>query len=108
MSDPVKQRRSYDSPLRREQAEETRRRILHAAQELFERDGYTAASMRAIAEAAGVSLKTLYLVFDTKSGLLRALWHRLLRGEQDTVAVGEQPWYRIGASRNPIPSVNCA
>lgn len=93
MARPVK-RRAYESPLRREQAAETRRRILDAAQELFERDGYAASSMTAIGAAAGVSLKTVYLAFETKSGLLRALWHWLLRGEQDTVPVGQQTWYR--------------
>lgn len=87
-------RRTYNSTLRREQARETRRRILRAAQELFERDGYSATSMAAIATTAGVSLKTVYLAFDTKSGLLRALWHLLLRGDEDTVPVGEQPWFR--------------
>lgn len=50
--------------------------------------------MAAIAATAGVSLKTVYLAFDTKSGLLRALWHLLLRGDEDTVPVGEQPWFR--------------
>src|SRR3981081_4394089 len=94
MPAPVKRRRPYDSPLRRAQAAETRRQILHAAQELFERDGYAATSMAAIASAGGVSLKTVYLVFETKSGLLRALWHLLLRGQQDSIPVGEQPWYR--------------
>jgi AcrR family transcriptional regulator len=94
MSEPVKRPRPYSSPLRREQAAETRRKILHSAQELFERDGYAATSMAAIATAAGVSLKTVYLAFETKSGLLRALWHLLLRGEHDSIPVGEQSWYR--------------
>lgn len=94
MSESVKRRRPYDSPLRRAQAAETRRQILRAAQELFERDGYATTSVAAIASAAGVSLKTVYLVFETKSGLLRALWHVLLRGEQDSTPVGEQRWYR--------------
>jgi AcrR family transcriptional regulator len=93
MAEPVKARR-YDSPLRREQAAATRRKILGAAQELFERDGYAATSMAAIATAAGVSLKTVYLAFENKSGVLRGLWHLLLRGDRDTVAVGEQDWYR--------------
>jgi AcrR family transcriptional regulator len=93
MAEPVKARR-YESPLRREQAAATRRRILGAAQELFERDGYAATSMAAIATAAGVSLKTVYLAFETKSGVLRALWHLLLRGDRDAVPVGEQDWYR--------------
>jgi AcrR family transcriptional regulator len=94
MAQAVKRRRPYDSPLRRAQAAETRRQILRAAQDLFERDGYAATSMGAIAAAAGVSLKTVYLVFESKSGLLRALWHLLLRGEEDSVPVGEQGWYR--------------
>ncbi|HEX8975420.1 MAG TPA: helix-turn-helix domain-containing protein [Solirubrobacteraceae bacterium] len=67
---------------------------LDAAKELFERDGYAATSMAAIGSAGGVSLKTVYLVFETKRGLLRALWHLVLRGEQDTIPVGEQPWYQ--------------
>jgi AcrR family transcriptional regulator len=94
MPDSVKSSRRYDSPRRREQAEETRRKILAAAQLLFERDGYVATSMAAVAKEAGVSLKTVYLAFETKSGLLRALWHLLLRGERDDVVVDEQAWYR--------------
>jgi AcrR family transcriptional regulator len=87
-------RRTYKSDLRREQAAETRRKILLSAQELFERTGYTATSMAAIASTAGVSLKTVYLAFETKSGLLRALWHLLLRGQRDSAPVAEQSWYR--------------
>lgn len=94
MAEPVKATRRYESPRRREQAAATRRVILEAARALFERDGYAATSMAAIASAAGVSPKTVYLAFETKSGLLRALWHRLLRGEQENVPVGGQPWYR--------------
>jgi AcrR family transcriptional regulator len=94
MTRPVKSRRQYDSPRRREQAAETRRRILDAAQRLFERDGYASTTIAAVAAEAGVSLKTVYLVFETKSGLLRALWHKLLRGEEEAIPVGEQPWFR--------------
>lgn len=94
MTESDRTSRRYDSPRRREQAEETRRRILAAAQLLFERDGYVATSMAAVAREAGVSLKTVYLALETKSGLLRALWHLLLRGERDDVVVDEQAWYR--------------
>jgi AcrR family transcriptional regulator len=86
--------RRYDSPRRRQQAAATRELILDAAKRLFERDGYAATSMAAIAGQAGVSLKTVYLAFETKSGLLRAIWHRVLRGERDDVPVGEQSWFR--------------
>lgn len=93
MAPPVK-RRKYDSTRRREQAAATRRQILDAAQRLFERDGYTATTMAAIAQEAGVALKTVYVAFATKSGVLRALWHLLLRGDQDNVPVGDREWFR--------------
>ena len=94
MTEPAKTRRPYDSPRRREQAAGTRELILTEAQRLFERDGYAATSMAAIAAAAGVALKTVYLSFDSKPGLLRAVWHRALRGDRDDVPVGEQDWFR--------------
>jgi AcrR family transcriptional regulator len=94
MSDGARPRRRYDSPRRREQAEATRRDILEAARRLFEAHGYAATTMAAIAAEAGVALKTVYVAFETKSGVLRALWHMLLRGDRDDLPVGEQPWFR--------------
>ncbi len=87
-------RRAYDSPRRREQAAATRELMLAAAQRLFERDGYASTSMASIAKEAGVALKTVYLAFETKSGTLRAVWNRLLRGEAGDVPVGQQAWFR--------------
>ena len=94
MSEPVKVRRGYHSPRRQQQAAATRRGILDAAQRLFERHGYPATTMEAIAAEAGVALKTVYVTFTTKSGLLRALWDLLLKGDQDATGVAERPWYR--------------
>jgi AcrR family transcriptional regulator len=93
MAKPVKTR-PYNSPRRRAQAAATRREILEAAQRLFERDGYTATTMAAIAAEAGVALKTVYVAFETKSGVLRALWHLLLRGDEADIPMGERGWYR--------------
>jgi AcrR family transcriptional regulator len=94
MAEPVKSKRSYNSPRRREQAAATRTEILEAAQRLFERQGYAATPMAGIATEAGVALKTVYVAFETKSGVLRALWNRLLRGGRDDVPVAQQQWYR--------------
>src|SRR5436305_11458495 len=94
MASAVKPTRRYDSPRRREQAAATRREILQAAQKLFERDGYDATTMAAIAAEARVALKTVYVAFETKSGLLRALWHLLLRGDEADVPIGDRPRYR--------------
>jgi AcrR family transcriptional regulator len=90
----VKSKRSYESPRRRAQAEATRRDILATAQRLFEEQGYPATTMAQVAEEAGVALKTVYLAFATKSGLLRALWNSLLRGGDDDRPIAEQDWYR--------------
>ena len=94
MSPSVKPKRRYNSPRRQEQAAATRRSILDAAQRLFERQGYAATTMEAIAAAAGVALKTVYVAFATKSGLLRALWDLLLKGDEEAAGVAERSWYR--------------
>lgn len=94
MADPVKSTRRYESPRRREQAAATRREILATAQRLFERDGFAPTTMTAIAAEAGVSLKTVYVAFESKSGVLRALWHLLLRGDEDDIPVQRRDWYR--------------
>jgi AcrR family transcriptional regulator len=86
--------RPYNSPRRREQAAATRAVILEAAQRLFERDGYSATTMAAVAAEAGVAVKTVYVAFETKSGLLRALWNQLLRGDEGDAPVAEREWYR--------------
>lgn len=94
MARTVKRTRAYESPRRREQAAATRREILGAAQRLFERQGYPATTMSAIAAEAGVAVKTVYLAFETKSGILRVLWHLLLRGDEEDVPVPQRPWYQ--------------
>lgn len=94
MAEPVKGPRRYDSPRRRQQAAATRRDILVAAQRLFERDGFAATTMAAIAAEAGVAQKTVYVACETKSGVLRALWNMLLRGDPDDVPVAMRTWYR--------------
>jgi AcrR family transcriptional regulator len=94
MAHAVKPTRAYNSPRRREQAAATRREILDAAKRLFEQQGYAATTMAAVAAEAGVALKTVYVAFKTKSGLLRALWHLLLRGDEEDVPVAERDWYR--------------
>ena len=86
--------RPYESPRRREQAEATRLAILAAAQRLFERDGYAGTSVAAIAKEATVTPRTVYLGFETKAGLLRAVWNRALRGERDDAPVAAQRWFQ--------------
>ncbi len=76
----VKARRSYDSTRRREQAEDTRRRIIDAAERRFLADGYAATSIASIASDARVSVDTIYKAFRGKPGLIRAIHQRALQG----------------------------
>jgi AcrR family transcriptional regulator len=94
MTAAVNPRRGYDSPRRREQAAETRRKILDAAEQLFTSDGYAATAMPAIATRAGVALKTVYIAFGTKAGVLHALWDVRLGGDDQPIPVVDRPWYR--------------
>ena len=77
MAKPVKPRR-YESTLRREQAEATRARIVEAAGELFEAQGYGRTTIREIADRAGVAVDTVYATFGTKARVLTALMDRRL------------------------------
>jgi AcrR family transcriptional regulator len=94
MAERVKPKRRYHSPRREVQAAATRLAILDAAHRLFERQGYGSTTMAAIADEAGVALKTVYLAFETKSGVLRALWNHRLRAGRDEVPIAQQDWYR--------------
>jgi AcrR family transcriptional regulator len=93
MAQEIKRRR-YDSSRRRQQAAENRRGILEAAERRFVRDGYSATSIAAVADEAGVSQKTVYLAFETKANLLRTLWNARLRGDEGDAPVGERDWFR--------------
>src|ERR687897_988480 len=95
--------RSYDSPRRRAQAAETRRAILDAARRLFEEGGYASTPVPSIAVEANVALKTVYLAFETKAGLLRAVWEARLGGEEEAIPVLERSWSReVPAEPDPV------
>jgi AcrR family transcriptional regulator len=63
----------YQSPLRRERAADTRRRIAAAALELFTANGFSGTTVAGIAERAGVSAPTVYATFGSKGAIVRAL-----------------------------------
>ena len=60
----------------RPKAVATKAKILEAALELFRERGYEAATMRAIAERAGVSLGNAYYYFGSKEHLIQAFYDR--------------------------------
>jgi TetR/AcrR family transcriptional regulator, regulator of autoinduction and epiphytic fitness len=86
--------REYHSPRRQEQARRTRERIIAAACERFLASGYTAATMREIAKAAGVAVQTVELVFGTKRELLKAVIDVAIAGDDQPVPVLQRDWAR--------------
>jgi AcrR family transcriptional regulator len=62
--------RRYSSPLRSEQAEQTRDRIVRAAVEVLSEADPGDLSMNEVAERAGVSVRTVYRNFATREALL--------------------------------------
>jgi AcrR family transcriptional regulator len=78
MTEPVKRR--YRSERRLEQADQTRLRVLDAADVVFRERGYRRASIAAIAAEAGVAEETVYAHFKNKRTLLGELVQRAVRG----------------------------
>jgi AcrR family transcriptional regulator len=58
---------------RQRQAQATRSMIVTAAQVLFLDQGYICTTIEAIAERAGVATSTVYAIFGSKRGILRAI-----------------------------------
>src|SRR4051812_34435248 len=85
MSSPCHTRRVTDkrSTLRDQQADLTRELIMRAFGELLRTDHPDAITYPQVAEAAGVSLRTVYRYFPTRADLLRiaAAWFGELAGD---------------------------
>jgi AcrR family transcriptional regulator len=73
-------------------ADQQRTRILDAAQRCFVREGFHAASMASIAEAAGMSAGLIYRYFDSKSAIILAIIERQLQDKLANIAkLAEDP-----------------
>lgn len=80
MSNPARPTRRYDATNRRARAAESQSRIIEAATEVFLERGYTASTIAAIAERAGVAIETIYRAAPGKAGLLAAAVQVALAG----------------------------
>jgi AcrR family transcriptional regulator len=72
--------RRYESPARRQQAFETRERIIEAGCKLLRRSGirdWRALTIRGVADHAGVNERTVYRYFGNERGLRDSVMNRL-------------------------------
>ena len=89
MTAPVK--KPYTSTLRAAQARATRRAIVDAAARLFTQRGYGATTVDAIAEAAGVSRKTVFTSVGGKTEALKLALDWAIAGDDEPVPMLERP-----------------
>jgi AcrR family transcriptional regulator len=87
------------APPHADQDERVRTRLLNAAVRVFDRKGYAAASVREVAEMAGVTKPALYYHFGSKEGLLLAILEQAKREVDSAI---EQALVRTGTARARI------
>jgi AcrR family transcriptional regulator len=90
-STPARSPRRYDSSRRQARAAENRRRIVRAAHELFVSRGFSATTVAAIADAADVSVPTVYDGFGSKAELLKQAIDVAFAGDDEAIPVADRP-----------------
>jgi AcrR family transcriptional regulator len=111
-----RRRRAYRSPLRQQQAAETRAAVLAAATALFAARGWSGTGMRDVAREAGVSVETVYANFRSKTDLLMAAIDVGVVGDAAPVPLAERPEFahlsdgdradRVAAAARLITGIN--
>ena len=88
MADPVNPpKRPYHAPQRAAAAARTRSAIMAAAKDVFERLGWSGATMVAVADQAGVSVKTVEAHYHTKAELLKQAIDYAIAGDVRPIPV---------------------
>jgi AcrR family transcriptional regulator len=94
-------RRSYHSPLRTDQAQQTRNKILAAAYRLFAEHGYSGTTIAKVAESAGVAPETVYLSVGGKRRLLEGVIDAAIAGDDSQATEDDQYWAQVAALPDP-------
>lgn len=97
-------KRPYRSTRRREQAAETRRRIIGAAHDLFVSQGYGRTTIAEVASGAGVAVETVYAAFRNKPTLLRQVWYATFRGDEQDIRLLDRPEIRAVLAEPDLPT----
>ena len=69
----------------------TRRSVVEAAHMAFLERGYSATTIKDIAERAGVSQETIYKGFGSKANLLKAAYDVAMAGDHDQAPIASRP-----------------
>lgn len=83
-------KRRYRAPAREAAAARTRLSVVSAARQTFEERGWAGTRMHDVADAAGVSQKTVEAAFGTKAALLEAAVDYAIRGDVEAVPMPQR------------------
>ncbi|KAF0963671.1 TetR/AcrR family transcriptional regulator [Rhodococcus sp. T7] len=98
---PDSAKRPYSSPLRAESARRTRLLVRDAAGRLFAERGYVSTTVRNVAEAAGVSARTVFTAYPGgKAELFHEVLHAAIQGDTDAA-----PAARIPRDGDPVERI---
>lgn len=81
---------------------ETEERILRAATQLFVRHGYQGTTLAEVADAAGVSHRTVYVRFGTKAELLKRATDVALVGDTRAIDLAHRDWFQTALTAHTL------
>jgi AcrR family transcriptional regulator len=94
MDRDVKPRRPYEGAARQARTRRTWAAVVGAAQGLFLERGYAATTIEAISERSDTPQATVYRLFSSKLGILKAVLDVSVGGDDQAVAMADRPQVR--------------
>ena len=94
MDRDVKPRRTYDGAARQARTRRTQAAVVEAAQSLFVERGYAATTIEAISDRSDTPQATVYRLFSSKLGILKAVLDVSVGGDDEAVAMADRPHVR--------------
>src|SRR4029077_3010688 len=94
MDRDVKPRRTYDGAARQARTRRTWTAVVEAAQSLFVERGYAATTIEAISDRSDTPQATVYRLFSSKLGILKALLDVSIGGDDRAVPMADRPQVR--------------
>lgn len=94
MNQDVKPGRPYEGAARQARTRRTRAAVVEAARSLFAERGYAATTIEAISDRSDTPQATVYRLFSSKLGILKALLDVSVGGDDEAVAMLDRPQVR--------------
>lgn len=89
-----KSRKPYDGAARQARTRRTRAAVIEAARSLFVERGYGATTIDAISRSSDTPQPTVYRLFSSKAGILKAMLDVSIGGDDEAVAMPDRPQVR--------------